>query len=181
MLVLSNPAPKGWAVHSLEGHTATPDADPIPVKCSLIVVPANLMGQVSGRAGAPCPPACGAGHGKCVHLQRGSRLGPHALRISLPLPLHLPSLQWADEIERHVRPGQLKWGRYLPPGAKADDAAAVVAGADAGSGDPDQPTRRSRRMLNAGGTVRARLRRACAGGHALLHLSAKRSALLCGL
>ena len=51
MLVLSNPAPKGWAVSKLEGLTASAESEPIPVKCSLIVVPANLVGQVSGGRG----------------------------------------------------------------------------------------------------------------------------------
>ena len=52
MLVLSNPAPKGWAVSKLEGLTVSAESEPIPIKCSLIVVPANLVCQVSkGRLG----------------------------------------------------------------------------------------------------------------------------------
>ena len=54
MLVLSNPAPKGWAVSKLEGLAVFAESEPIPIKCSLIVVPANLVGQVSrsrGRGG----------------------------------------------------------------------------------------------------------------------------------
>lgn len=52
MLVLSNPAPKGWAVRRLDGLTVSEDSEPVPIKTSLVVVPANLLGQVwgSGRA-----------------------------------------------------------------------------------------------------------------------------------
>ena len=46
MLVLRNPPPPGWAVKSLEGLTASEESEPVPIKTSLIVVPANLLGQV---------------------------------------------------------------------------------------------------------------------------------------
>ncbi len=46
MLVLSNPAPKGWAVSRLDGRKVSEDLEPVPIKTSLIVVPANLLGQV---------------------------------------------------------------------------------------------------------------------------------------
>ena len=45
MLVLSNPAPAGWPVSSLEGLTKEADGEPVPIKTSLVVVPANLMSQ----------------------------------------------------------------------------------------------------------------------------------------
>ncbi|KAL4426809.1 hypothetical protein ABPG77_006595 [Micractinium sp. CCAP 211/92] len=47
MLVLSNPAPKGWAVSRLDGRKVSEDSEPVPIKTSLIVVPANLLGQWS--------------------------------------------------------------------------------------------------------------------------------------
>jgi SNF2 family DNA or RNA helicase len=46
MLVLANRPPEGWAVSSLEGLAITAESEPIPIKCSLIVVPSNLIGQV---------------------------------------------------------------------------------------------------------------------------------------
>ena len=48
MLVLSNPPPAGWAVKRLDGLTASEDSEAVPIKTSLIVVPANLLGQVGG-------------------------------------------------------------------------------------------------------------------------------------
>lgn len=51
MLALTNPPPPGWAVRSLEGVQAS-EGEPTPIKTSLVVVPANLLGQVGGwRAG----------------------------------------------------------------------------------------------------------------------------------
>jgi hypothetical protein len=50
MLVLSNPPPKGWAVNKLEGHQAGPDAEPVPIRTTLVVVPANLLSQVTAGA-----------------------------------------------------------------------------------------------------------------------------------
>lgn len=51
MLVLSNPPPAGWAVKRLEGLTATEDSEAVPIKTSLIVMPANLLGQVKQFGG----------------------------------------------------------------------------------------------------------------------------------
>lgn len=74
-LVLSNPAPKGWAVSRLDGLQATADSDPVPIRCSLIVVPANLLGQASGwglgRSLGACYDCFGAGvcMRTCTHPQ----------------------------------------------------------------------------------------------------------------
>lgn len=52
MLVASNPPPRGWAVNKLEGVTVWGEEDgegegeqAIPIKSTLIVVPANLLEQ----------------------------------------------------------------------------------------------------------------------------------------
>ena len=47
MLVLANPPPKGWAVGNLARHAqAHADSDePVPIKSTLIVMPANLLEQ----------------------------------------------------------------------------------------------------------------------------------------
>ena len=45
MLVLSNPTPAGWPVSSLEGLKKEAEGEPVPIKTSLVVVPANLMTQ----------------------------------------------------------------------------------------------------------------------------------------
>ena len=45
MLILANPAPVGWAVTDLEKHIRARQEDPLPVKSTLIVMPANLLGQ----------------------------------------------------------------------------------------------------------------------------------------
>lgn len=60
MLVLSNPPPAGWAVKRLEGLVATEESEAVPIKTSLIVVPANLLGQV-GRPRWVQPVDAGAG------------------------------------------------------------------------------------------------------------------------
>ena len=39
----SNPAPSGWAVEHL--NAAADPSEPVPVKCTLVVVPANLLSQ----------------------------------------------------------------------------------------------------------------------------------------
>ena len=59
-----------------------------------------------------------------------------------------PAVQWAEEIERHVAPGQLKWCRYVPSAAAA--AAAEQEDAEEGR-QPRQ--RRSRRVAEAGDLV----------------------------
>ena len=45
MLVLANPAPADWAVTSMEDRMRSSDSDPIPIKTTLIVMPANLLTQ----------------------------------------------------------------------------------------------------------------------------------------
>ena len=45
MLLLANPAPPDWAVAEMDGHSRASDADPVPIKTTLIVMPANLLGQ----------------------------------------------------------------------------------------------------------------------------------------
>ncbi|KAK9915395.1 hypothetical protein WJX75_008587 [Coccomyxa subellipsoidea] len=45
MLLLANPAPPNWAVAEMDGHSRASDADPVPIKTTLIVMPANLLGQ----------------------------------------------------------------------------------------------------------------------------------------
>ena len=48
MLVLASQPPKGWAVHDLKKvlRTAAPAAaEPLPIKSTLIVMPANLLQQ----------------------------------------------------------------------------------------------------------------------------------------
>lgn len=45
MLVLANPAPADWAVTDMEGRRRSSDSDPVPIKTTLIVMPANLLSQ----------------------------------------------------------------------------------------------------------------------------------------
>ena len=163
MLVLSNPPPSGWAVKRLEGLTATEDSEAVPIKTSLIVMPANLLGQVNQFGGLRCHDAAMRGSREGMPSdRRRSILGAPCCSVShhcasTPLP------QWAEEIERHVQPGRLSWARYLPPGAAA--AAAAGNQADEEDGDVATRTRRSRRVAAAGGTVRpGHVSRACALG-----------------
>eukprot|EP00887_Chlorella_sp_A99_P005493 scaffold1.g5493.t1 len=44
MLTISNPAPPGWAVTSLKRQTWE-EGEPVPIKATLVVVPANLLQQ----------------------------------------------------------------------------------------------------------------------------------------
>ena len=48
MLVLASQPPKGWAVHDLkkvQRPAASTAAEPLPIKSTLIVMPANLLQQ----------------------------------------------------------------------------------------------------------------------------------------
>lgn len=45
MLVVANPAPAGWAVADVAGRSRQRDGDPVPIKTTLIVMPANLLSQ----------------------------------------------------------------------------------------------------------------------------------------
>lgn len=45
MLVLANPAPADWAVTSMKGRMRSSDSEPVPIKTTLIVMPANLLSQ----------------------------------------------------------------------------------------------------------------------------------------
>ncbi len=45
MLVLAHPAPSDWAVADLDGRSRASDVDPVPIKTTLIVMPANLLTQ----------------------------------------------------------------------------------------------------------------------------------------
>lgn len=66
-------------------------------------------------------------------------------------------VQWAEEIEQHLKPGQLKWGRYLPPGSReaavlsAQPTAKVATPAEAAADSGG--TRRSLRVAMAAGSV----------------------------
>lgn len=151
MLVLKNPAPSGWAVKSLQGMTAAADGEPVPIKTSLIVVPANLLGQVCVQRSGGL--AGWQGHGARARCDAAAHVQvPVSCRqwlSLLPRPRTLQRLlQWAEEIERHVLPGRMTVGRYIPPGS----AEAAVAADPRDSGDGTR-TRRSRRVKAADGTV----------------------------
>ena len=47
MLVLASQPPKGWAVHDLKKvqRSVASAAEPLPIKSTLIVMPANLLQQ----------------------------------------------------------------------------------------------------------------------------------------
>lgn len=45
MLVLANPAPADWAVTNMKGRMRSSHSDPVPIKTTLIVMPANLLNQ----------------------------------------------------------------------------------------------------------------------------------------
>lgn len=94
---------------------------------------------------------CAWGLGSALKLQQQSK---QAAPANPPSKRALPCLQWAEEIERHVQPGQMAWGRYLPPGTAAVAGAAEEA---AEGGDVAQRTRRSRRVAAAEGAVRCML------------------------
>jgi SNF2 family DNA or RNA helicase len=45
MLILANPAPEGWAVSDMSKHKRVSEDEPAPIKSTLIIMPANLLGQ----------------------------------------------------------------------------------------------------------------------------------------
>jgi E3 ubiquitin-protein ligase SHPRH len=45
MLILANPAPPGWAVADLAKYSRAVEEEPVPIKSTLIIMPANLLGQ----------------------------------------------------------------------------------------------------------------------------------------
>ena len=93
MLIICNPAPNDWAVQSLPTERSVESPDPIPIKTTLIVVPANLL------------------------------------------------VQWAEEIEAHVKPGALTWCYYNKDGVTTPGMLAEEAMPEGGG------MRRSRRRL----------------------------------
>jgi E3 ubiquitin-protein ligase SHPRH len=63
--------------------------------------------------------------------------------------------QWQDEIERHLAPRALSWGRFAPPEAGAAGAADALAPEGAESGD--EGPRRSRRARTTAGANSSRV------------------------
>ena len=45
MLVLAAQPPKGWAVHDLSKVQSAQQSEPVPIRSTLIVMPANLLQQ----------------------------------------------------------------------------------------------------------------------------------------
>ena len=45
MLILANPPPASWPAKDLDKHNQEKDGEPVPIKTTLIVMPANLLQQ----------------------------------------------------------------------------------------------------------------------------------------
>ena len=65
MLALSNPPPQRWAAQTLEGAVLTEEAPAVPIKTTLVVVPANLLSQWAAEVATHLDPGalrwCGWG------------------------------------------------------------------------------------------------------------------------